>query len=69
MNPLCFDQVTLPRFLHLESGESNLKSFIESGYNHISVNPCAGAMKILNKHGFINKGFPVLRVVDSYIDR
>ena len=42
-----------------ELGESNLKSFIESGYNHISVNPCAGAMKILNKHGFINKGFRI----------
>ncbi len=55
MNPLCLT-VTPP--LSLELGESNLKSFIESGYNHISVNPCTGAMKTLNKHGFINKGFP-----------
>lgn len=55
MSPLC---VTVTPPLTLELGDKNLKAFVESGYNHISVNPCHSAMKILNKHGFIEKGFP-----------
>ncbi|MGI9211531.1 MAG: hypothetical protein ACR2HF_03575, partial [Methylococcaceae bacterium] len=36
MNPLCLT-VTPP--LPLELGEKNLRTFVENGYNHISVNP------------------------------
>ena len=38
--------------------EKNLKSFVESGYNHISINACSDAMKILNKVGYKEMGFP-----------
>ena len=36
MNPLC---VTVTPPLSLELGEQNLKSFVESGCSHISINP------------------------------
>lgn len=55
MNPLC---VTITPALPLELGEKNLRSFVESGYNHISINPAFEAMRILNKQGFIDMGFP-----------
>ena len=55
MNPLC---VTITPALPLELGEMNLRSFVESGYNHISVNPAFEAMRTLNKEGFIEMGFP-----------
>jgi N-acetyl sugar amidotransferase len=55
MNPLC---VTITPALPLALGEQNLRAFIESGYNHISVNPDHEAMRVLNKTGFIEMGFP-----------
>ena len=55
MNPLC---VTVTPALPLALGERNLKAFVESGYNHISVNPSFEAMRGLNKRGFIEMGFP-----------
>ncbi len=55
MNPLA---VTITPPLPLEIGEQNLKNFISSGYDHISINPHFEAMKVLNKYGFIELGFP-----------
>jgi N-acetyl sugar amidotransferase len=55
MNPLC---VTVTPALPLALGERNLKAFVESGYNHISVNPNNEVMKFLNKKGLIDMGFP-----------
>ena len=55
MNPLC---LTVTPALPLSLGEQNLRAFVESGYNHISVNPAYEAMRILNKRGFIEMGFP-----------
>lgn len=55
MNPLCLT-VTPP--IPLELGEKNLRSFVENGYNHISVNPAHEAMRQLNRIGFIQMGFP-----------
>ncbi len=55
MNPLA---VTVTPALSLELGDRNLRAFIESGYNHISINPAHKAMQALNKVGFIEMGFP-----------
>ena len=55
MNPLA---ITITPALPLEIGKKNLESFIESGYNHISINPNPNIMRKLNKVGFIEMGFP-----------
>ena len=55
MNPLC---VTVTPALSLPLGDQNLRAFVESGYNHISINPNHEAMRRLNKSGFIEMGFP-----------
>lgn len=55
MNPLC---VTVTPALPLQLGEENLRAFVESGYNHISINPDYEAMRKLNKIGFAQMGFP-----------
>ena len=55
MNPLC---ITITPPLPTDLGEENLKSFIKSGYNHLSINPPYEAMQKLNKRGFIDMGFP-----------
>ena len=55
MNPLCLT-VTPP--LPLPLGEENLRAFVQSGYNHISVNPAYEAMRLLNRQGFVEMGFP-----------
>jgi len=55
MNPLA---VTVTPALSLELGNSNLRNYIDSGYNHIQINPDAQTMRILNRQGFIDKGFP-----------
>jgi N-acetyl sugar amidotransferase len=55
MNPLC---VTITPALVLPLGDQNLRAFVESGYNHISINPDHEAMRSLNKSGFIEMGFP-----------
>lgn len=55
MNPLA---VTVTPALPLELGEQNLKAFVESGYNHISINPAYEAMRVLNRVGLLEMGFP-----------
>jgi N-acetyl sugar amidotransferase len=55
MNPLC---VTITPALPLPLGELNLRSFVESGYDHLTINPDYEAMRLLNKTGFIEMGFP-----------
>ena len=55
MNPLA---VTINPALPLPLGEENLQAFIRSGYNHIAVSPDCEAMRVLNKTGFIEMGFP-----------
>jgi len=55
MNPLA---ITVTPALSLELGDKNLRNYIDSGYNHIQINPDADAMQALNRAGFIEKGFP-----------
>ena len=55
MNPLC---VTVTPPLALDLGERNLRNFVASGFNHISVNPHPVAMQRLNTIGFKDMGFP-----------
>ena len=55
MNPLCLT-VTPP--LSLSLGDENLKSFINSSYNHISINPHFESMRQINRAGFEKIGFP-----------
>lgn len=55
MNPLC---LTVTPALPLPLGEENLRAFVNSGYNHISINPAHEAMRVLNKVGFVEMGFP-----------
>jgi N-acetyl sugar amidotransferase len=55
MNPLA---ITVRPALSLKIGDENLANFIDSGYNHIHVSPNSQVMQKLNKHGFIEKGFP-----------
>ena len=44
--------------LSLELGDINLKNFLNSGYDHIHISPGSEAMRLLNKTGFIDMGFP-----------
>ena len=55
MNPLC---LTITPPLSLALGDENLKSFVESGYNHMSINPDHEVMRTLNRIGFEEMGFP-----------
>ncbi|SNZ20129.1 N-acetyl sugar amidotransferase [Cohaesibacter gelatinilyticus] len=55
MNPLC---VTITPALPTALGEKNLRNFVESGYNHITVNPSHVALHRLNKTGFVEMGLP-----------
>ena len=55
MNPL---SVTVTPALPLPLGDDNLRAFVNSGYNHITINPDFGAMRALNRTGFIDMGFP-----------
>ena len=55
MHPLA---VTVTPALSLELGNQNLRNYIDSGYNHIQISPDAHVMRILNRQGFIEKGFP-----------
>lgn len=55
MNPLC---LTVSPALPLLLGDENLRAFVESGYNHISINPSYEAMRLLNRVGFMEMGFP-----------
>lgn len=55
MNPLA---VTIRPVTETELGKQNLNSFVESGYDHLLVTPDHEAMRILNKIGFTQMGFP-----------
>jgi N-acetyl sugar amidotransferase len=55
MNPLA---VTVTPALSLALGDENLKAFVASGFNHISINPAHNAMRVLNRTGFKEMGFP-----------
>jgi N-acetyl sugar amidotransferase len=55
MNPLT---ATVKPPLSLELGDINLKNFLNSGYDHIHISPGVDAMRLLNKTGFIEMGFP-----------
>jgi N-acetyl sugar amidotransferase len=55
MNPLC---LTVTPAMPLPLGEQNLRAFVKSGYNHISVNPDQEAMRLLNRIGLVEMGFP-----------
>ena len=55
MHPLT---ITVTPALALDLGNTNLRNFIDSGYNHIQINPDPNAMRILNRQGFIEWGFP-----------
>jgi N-acetyl sugar amidotransferase len=55
MNPLA---VTVTPALSLQLGNENLRNYIDSGYNLIQINPDAEVMRILNKLGLFEKGFP-----------
>ena len=55
MNPLA---ITVRPALALGLGDKNLYNFIHSGYTHLHVTPDPKAMQLLNKHGFIEHGFP-----------
>ena len=50
--------ITVTPALSLELGNKNLRNYVDSGYNHIQVNSDVGSMRILNRTGFIEKGFP-----------
>ena len=55
MNPLT---VTIRPPLDLSLGNTNLKNFIESGFSHIHITPDPEIMRLYNRYGFIEKGFP-----------
>lgn len=55
MHPLA---ITITPPLALALGETNLKAFNRSGYDLITVKPDYKIMQILNKGGFVEKGFP-----------
>lgn len=55
MNPLC---LTVTPAMPMSLGDQNLRAFVESGYNHISVNPAHEAMRTLNRIGLVEMGFP-----------
>ncbi|MFM7308441.1 MAG: N-acetyl sugar amidotransferase [Actinomycetota bacterium] len=50
--------LTVTPALALEIGNKNLQRFIESGFDHIQINPHPRVMMLLNRHGFIEMGFP-----------
>lgn len=55
MNPL---SVTIKPPLPTQLGEENLQSFINSGFPHLAISPDPIAMRILNRRGLIDIGFP-----------
>ena len=50
--------VTVTPALSREIGDQNLRGFIESGFDHISINPHPEIMRKLNRVGFEEIGFP-----------
>ncbi len=50
--------VTVKPPLELETGEKNLKNFINQNFEHIHITPNQKSMQMINKLGFIEKGSP-----------
>jgi N-acetyl sugar amidotransferase len=55
MNPLT---VTVRPALSLPVGDQNLSNFIASGYDHIHISPNPETMRVLNRVGLVDMGFP-----------
>ncbi len=55
MNPLA---ITFRPIMETEIGKKNLNSFINSGYDHIHITPDTEAMRVINKIGLLDMGFP-----------
>ncbi len=55
MHPLA---VTVRPALEMDIGTRNLNNFIKAGFDHMHVSPNPEAMRLLNRIGFIEKGFP-----------
>lgn len=55
MHPLC---ITVTPAMETDLGKSNLTAFIASGFDHLQVNPNPQTMRILNRVGFSEIGFP-----------
>jgi len=50
--------LTVTPALSLEIGNRNLRRFVDSGFDHIQINPNPKIMQKLNRHGFVEMGFP-----------
>ena len=55
MNPLC---ITVNPPMQTDVGIQNLRAFQESGFNLVSISIHPETMRSLNKHGFVQMGFP-----------
>ncbi len=55
MDPLA---VTFRPIMETDIGQKNLNSFVESGYDHLHITPDKEAMRVLNKIGLTELGFP-----------
>ena len=55
LNPLT---VTVRPVTETDIGKKNLNNFIQSGYSNILISPDLEAMRVLNKLGLIEMGFP-----------
>jgi len=55
MNPLC---VTFAPQLQTAVGRHNLQFFIDSGFDHVTINPNPIVYRKFAKHSFINEGRP-----------
>ena len=58
--------VTVTPALSREIGDQNLRGFIESGFDHISINPHPEIMRKLNRVGFEEIGFPYYGLAYGY---
>ena len=50
--------VTIRPSLEMGLGKQNLEGFVNSGFDHIHISTSREAMRQLDRHGFIEKGFP-----------
>lgn len=54
INPLA---ITVTPPLPMDLGNKNLRNFINKGYNHIQITPDVNVMRVLDRIGFIEKGW------------
>ena len=50
--------ITIRPPLEMNIGKKNLEGFVNSGFDHLHISTSQEAMRQLNRHGFIEKGFP-----------